>query len=106
MEYDGHCYLKYTLEKKWEEARTYCRDHGGYLLSIESAAENNFIEGAFSGGDYWIGGNDLDLEGVFVWDSGNALIFDNWKDNEPNGHNSENCMRFDSDWMWRDRGCM
>ena len=65
----------------------------------------NVLE-TFPGGGYWIGGNDFALEGVFVWDSGNALTFQNWDVGEPsNTYSNFNCMRSRSYWRWHDMNC-
>ena len=102
----GHCYLEYTEEEDWCDAQSYCRSHGGYLVSIETESENNFIEGTFPDGSYWIGGNDLAVEGVYVWDSGNALTFANWNVYQPDSYTGdEDCLWANSDWRWHDRKC-
>ena len=65
------------------------------------------VLGAFPDGGYWIGGNDLALEGTYVWDSGNAILFENWDDNEPsNTYSNSDCMRSRSDWRWHDMNCL
>ena len=105
IEYEGHCYFRVATGKKWSAARTNCRNLGGYLLEIETAAENTFISNTFPSNDYWIGGNDMAQEGKFVWDSGNALTFKWWRSGEPNGGTGENCIRIDTDTKWRNKGC-
>ena len=32
----------------------------------------------------WIGYNDIDNEGTFVWDDGSTSTYTNWADGEPN----------------------
>ena len=105
IKYEGHCYLRVTSGWKWTFAMTNCMNHGGYLLEIETAEENTFIRSAFPSGDYWIGGSDLAQEGTFIWYSGNPLTFTAWLSGEPNGGNSENCIRIDTDGKWRDKSC-
>ena len=54
----------------------------GYLASVHSVAENNFLLGLSSDG--WIGLNDIAVEGTYVWTSGEANTFTNWNGGEPN----------------------
>ena len=106
LKYGGHCYFENTEENNWEDARTFCKGNSGYLLEIETAAENTFLNGAFLGEKYWIGGQDFALDGVYVWDSGNALIFENWEDGQPdNKDDDEDCIRSTLNWKWRDKDC-
>ena len=39
----------------------------------------------------WLGLNDKEKEGVFVWSDETTPIFDQWQSDEPNGGNRENC---------------
>ena len=56
----------------------------------------------------WIGGNDEDNEGTFIWDSSKSpFSFTNWLAGEPNNLSGmENCVHFmfDSD-QWNDIFC-
>lgn len=57
---------------------------------------------------FWIGGNDLDNEGSFVWNSDNtALDFDNWSPVEPNSYTDyDDCIVVIYPWgAWADFGC-
>ena len=53
-----------------------------------------------------IGGSDTDVDGVFSWESGNAITFENWDSGEPsNVTNQPDCMLMRSNWKWHDWGC-
>ena len=61
----------------------------------------------YPSGGYWIGGNDIASEGMFVWVSGNSIVFENWDENEPsNTYSYSDCMRSKSDWRLHDMNCM
>jgi VCBS repeat-containing protein len=42
-EYAGHRYEVYSDRMTWTEAQAYAHDHGGYLVSVTSDAENNYV---------------------------------------------------------------
>ena len=54
---------------------------------------------------YWVGGNDRDVEGTFVWTSDNSRLgFVNWKPSQPDGVNQD-CMSICRDGKWNDSFC-
>ena len=55
----------------------------------------------------WIGGSDLDTEGVLKWAiSGNALTFTDWTDGDPNNAEEEDCVAlYDYQGLWVDIDC-
>ena len=54
--YNGHSYYRSTGSAFWTDARNACTNMGGYLVTVTSAAENNFIFGLWPSG--WIGLTD------------------------------------------------
>merc|ERR1719219_2166496 len=58
----------------------------GYLVEIESKAEDDFVISKaealatnYDRLDYWLGAEDLDNDGVWKWTtSGNPLVYTNW----------------------------
>ncbi|XP_062845242.1 layilin [Trichomycterus rosablanca] len=80
----------------FEEARRACQRDGGELLSIESSAEQNLIEGFIhelraSDGDFWIGlrrepsyeESSGDCTSQYYWLDGSRSTFRNWHWDEP-----------------------
>lgn len=80
----------------WHEARDVAYSRGGYLVTIHSAAENNFaydlinddpdlwyIDGWGSGIGPWIGGYELG-EGTWYWITAEGWTFAAWAPGEPN----------------------
>ena len=58
-------------------------------------------------GEFWIGINDMENEGTFVYDSDSSpLSFTNWKSGEPNNANSgEDCAIVNFYGKWVDLHC-
>ena len=100
-------------ELSWDDAKRECERWGYYLVIIESAEEQRFIaeERDRQGQEnLWIGLNDRDQEGRFVWIDGSEPGFTGWDDGEPNdGGDGEDCaaiLREDGRvGRWDDRSC-
>ena len=89
FDYNGHTYEIYNDLKSWDNARSDATGRSlfgeqGYLVEIETAAENNaifnqlvannssFTQTAADGGGaryVWTGANDIATEGTWVWNS-------------------------------------
>jgi hypothetical protein len=56
----------------------------------------------------WIGGNDQDVDGTFVWPSGLPLTggYENWKEMGPDGYYYENCIMLGPTGEWDDQACV
>jgi len=76
------CYRVTSDVAEWLDAREACVRWGRDLVSIESAAEDDFLTQRLSL-DVWIGANDRALEGTVVWADGGALSYENWGDTQP-----------------------
>ncbi len=87
--YDGHYYLL-TPQCTWSEAEAFAVAYGGHLAAIDDADENAFLFSVFDvcslpGGAVYIGLNDIDMEGSFVWSDGQTPVgFTAWVGGEPN----------------------
>lgn len=92
--FGGHSYYKSVGKTTWPGARALAQSKGGYLATITSAAEDNFVynngvkDPSVQPGQYdrsiWMGLNDMALEGTFVWENGEAVTYTNWEAGEPN----------------------
>jgi hypothetical protein len=78
-----HLYLYPTGQKTWSGAVDHCLSLGGYLVSIETASENDFVY-QLTGGSTWLGASDKVQEGIWIWASGEPFDFSNWDEGEPN----------------------
>ena len=47
--FGGHTYAVYEQVMDWDAARQYCESMGGHLVTITSAEEQRFLEGAYGG---------------------------------------------------------
>ena len=81
---NGHTY--YLLENSnWTDAELRARELGGHLATINNKEENEWIFQKWGAKrNLWIGFNDAAVEGTFVWASGEAVQFTNWRGGEPN----------------------
>lgn len=93
----------------WTEAEATAQQLGGHLASIQSQAENDFIQenfGFFDGVDrrLWIGFADEGSEGVWYWSDGSEIVYTNWNDGEPNnaGGNEHYAEMLGSTGRWND----
>uniref|UniRef100_A0AAV2L7K5 Macrophage mannose receptor 1 n=1 Tax=Knipowitschia caucasica TaxID=637954 RepID=A0AAV2L7K5_KNICA len=85
--FQGKCYKVESGNNKmdWQEARTYCRNQGGNLVSILNKNEQAFLTTQMSkySEDLWIGMNDVNWEMHFVWTDGKGIGFTNWAKGQP-----------------------
>lgn len=85
----GHQYML-TDYMSWPEANALATQKGGYLATINTANEEAWLIETFGGSEeYWIGFNDIEQEGVWVWTSGINSTYTNWGPGEPNNYNNE-----------------
>jgi hypothetical protein len=93
----------------WDFAQAQAVAMGGNLATIRNMDENEFLRAqvlGFDGQDRrgWIGLNDVEVEGQFVWVSGEPVVFTNWDPGEPNNNPApENYVEmFGSNGHWND----
>ncbi|CAH3127383.1 unnamed protein product [Pocillopora meandrina] len=94
----------------WRAARQACqKELGGDLVSILSAAENNFIKSQISGHSsnaLWIGLNDLGTESSYQWSDGSPVVYTNYGWKEPNDYyGQEDCLEIVKPGYWNDHHC-
>ena len=99
------CYAVYPQTTNWNNAESICVGIGGHLVTIDDAAENDFIRGLFPSGNILLGYNDKAVEGTFVWADGSASSYTNWNVGEPNNGTSEDCAEMYTTGLWNDRRC-
>ena len=93
-----HCYFWSTEKKNWNDAEDFCQMEGGHLASVESEATRQYLEertNRIGLGDVWLGGNDLNQEGVWQWTDGTPWDqeVEFWRPGEPNNSGgAENCL--------------
>ncbi|KAK3525299.1 hypothetical protein QTP86_025335, partial [Hemibagrus guttatus] len=98
------CYYFSTVRLNWTQGRDFCVEKGGHLVIITNQTEQEFVASQI-GETHWIGLNDLETEGQWMWVNNQPLkergvTFwyrspqgisepDNWKEEDPAG---ENCV--------------
>lgn len=93
VEYNGHYYYLYTggIASSYDEALQYCKDKGGYLATLTSKEEKDFVYSYILQQDCdsaYFGLSDAANEGHWEWCTGEPLSYTNWHSGEPNGENS------------------
>lgn len=102
----------------WGDARLACESAGARMVRIDDADENAWVSMAatqvLGASERWIGGSDIEEEGVWRWTdgeqfwngdaSGSAVngMYTNWYPLTPDGGN---CLRINPDGLWRDNDC-
>ncbi len=116
VEFNGHYYYIYDFaglapddSNTWENALGYCEGVNGYLATITSQEENDFLFSYMKQEGYssaYFGFSDSVTEGVWNWCNGEQSSYTNWHGNEPNSENStEDYVLFYykySDGTWND----
>ena len=108
---EGKCF-SYFLNSgiDWPDSRASCQTWGGDLASIDSESENEALGSIRdpTESECWIGLNDMDSEGIFVWSDGSTSSYRNWYPGEPNNFFfSEDCVEndFRENLDWNDEDC-
>ena len=116
--YNNHTYAITTSAMNHADATAAAASAGGYLVTITTKAENDWLTATFETiyGDIWIGAKDVISEGTWVWDNGTGENFSSssvWPSdnttrkfcsNEPN--NSGDCAQiYQASGCWDDTTC-
>lgn len=94
-EYNGHYYYAYNLDTitNWEEAKQYCEEMGGYLATVTSREEDEFLyaylQNTFQYENAYLGFTDREEEGNWKWSNGEESSYTNWHEGEPNAESAE-----------------
>nr|XP_055075155.1 killer cell lectin-like receptor subfamily F member 1 [Misgurnus anguillicaudatus] len=64
--YGGKCYFFSSEKMKWFKARDLCAASKAHLVTINSKAVQDFLVSKIKE-THWIGLNDVDIEGQWVW---------------------------------------
>ena len=94
--YKGHYYKVYNRSLNWHDAKNYCENMGGHLVTITSLNEQIFIydllEENGNKNCYWLGGRK-NAEGVWHWITHEQPAYVNWaKDQPDNFTGEEDCV--------------
>ena len=81
---NGHRYVLINKKMTWCEAKAYAERFGGYIATITSQEEQDWICQTFTDAQFWLGGTDEALEGDWQWVTGERWDYTNWAPGEPN----------------------
>ena len=91
----------------YKDAETECERASGKLASVHSSEENTFIFESLTKEVSWLGGNDMAVEGTWIWTDNTQWSYSNWARSEPNNYGGfEHCLvigRYDE--KWNDHPC-
>ena len=90
--FNGHTYSLYDMGLTWNAAKLYCESLGGYLATITSQEEQDFIETLTENAArnyYWLGGTDEETEGIWKWITGETFTYNKWSKGNPNNGQPE-----------------
>ncbi len=92
--FNNHRYKLFDTSMTWDEAKAYCENLGGHLLTITSADEQAAITSLAQKStkkNIWLGAEIISDN--FVWITGEAFDYINWNTGEPNNiFNSQNTI--------------
>ena len=100
-------YLWCTEAQVWTDASEICALFGYHLVTIDDATENSTVAALVGSSTAWIGINDRDTEGTFVWEDGSKVTYTSWNSGEPNDYNGEDCthINYSVSGGWNDYPC-
>lgn len=75
---NGNAYKWIDCEDR-EDAQAQAAIEEAHLVTITSEAEQIWLEAVFGYGPYWIGLTDVAKEGEWQWETGEPVIYTNWK---------------------------
>ena len=97
----GKCIHYHDTAATWSEQKAYCETLGGWLAIVRSQADHDLLSNRrpATTSPYYIGANDIDVEGTFKWMDGTSMSYTNWATGEPsNSNNDEDCVQLSSKW--------
>ena len=101
---NGHAYKKIGCRNP-NDAIAQASKEDAHLVTINNAAEQNWLSKVFRGSVSFIGLNDIAAEGQWQWHNGEPVEYTNWAKGEPQDNNSkhENYVIFNYG-KWKDIG--
>ena len=88
---NNHTYHMFDESMTWDEARAYCEELEGHLVTITSEEEQKLVEALLEQGEkkqYWIGMRTAG--GGNTWITGEPCTYSNWDKGEPNNKHKQN----------------
>ena len=87
----------------WNYAQFICQNYiGGDIATVSGSTLNTALT-TIIGADGWIGLNDQQANGTFVWAAGDTIDYLNWAAGQPDG--VDHCVIFNPDGSWGTHDC-
>lgn len=110
--FGGHCYYIGPNKKTWDDSIVDCQRKGSYLVKVEDASENLWLQTVMIANNInilRIGAHDILHEGTWRWISDSTAVdYTNWGGGQPdNAGGSEDCAELwkAASYRWNDRPC-
>ena len=107
--FGGKCFrhIYHATALSWYDARWKCRALGADLVSINCAADEQFLNSFMTGlGWYYVGYTDTASEDSFRWTDDSKSTYTHWNQGEPNNSGGrEDCTAAHVDGGWNDIPC-
>ncbi|XP_059149107.1 macrophage mannose receptor 1-like [Physella acuta] len=103
------CYRFYAFTFNWTDAEGYCVAEGGHLVSLDSVAEQAFIEiltQKIDAVQMWVGLRFTFTTQGFAWSDGWPVAFTNWGQGQPALTGMDSCASHTIDGQWQDVPCV
>jgi len=109
VEFGGHFYKVYPERMTWHDAKRFCEELGGHLVTITSAQEQSFVADlarrSAIPGSTWIGLTEEGHLGDWRWVTDEPLAYRNWAKGEPNSREGKEhwgSIKQPQDFGWND----
>ena len=106
--FGGYCYFTSAACASWLTAESNCSNMSSGLVTVHNQEENVYIQHRHNGHRSWIGLNDRNVEGSFVWTNKEISSFRFWSARQPNNWKNEDCVHTlgaSHGYTWNDVSC-
>ena len=102
----GKCYYVEINLLNYSDSMVNCQNqfgsnHTGKLFEPRDLATNNLVH-IYAQGiinvSYWLGIDDIDVEGTFQYATGGNLVFTNWRSGAPDNYYNQDCVYIYAGW--------
>lgn len=102
-DYEPVCLRDFSTSVNFDTASKTCVSHGGFLTSAKTVDKLELVASLANSGSRWVGLDDIDTEGVFIWHSDGSNLTSEQKDTlfpsgEPNNLGNEDCIQYRSNF--------
>ena len=106
---DGqYCYAGQGASSKFHDAKKFCNEVSGDLVTPKSSEDTTFILNKFGRTYFWLGienPNGDNTKWVYSYDLSEDISYTNWHQPDEPNTNSEKCVQMRADGTWNDAHC-